>query len=170
MTAMHAHDSRQPATSARPVAVITGASGGIGEALARRIAPSYALSLIARRAPVLHQLADDLTASTGTEVLTVVADVTMRADVQRIVQDTRARFGRIDAPRCRPPTRGFRSHWSPPAWTRSARYGTDCPRTAESGGTGVAIVPGTAASNDPFSPRGGPRNGSHTPSAVSRIS
>ena len=93
---MHAHESRHPAASARPVAVITGASGGIGEALARRIAPSYALSLIARRAPVLHQLADDLTASTGTEVLTVVADVTMRADVQRIVRDTLARFGRID--------------------------------------------------------------------------
>lgn len=86
-----------PTRSDRPVIVITGASGGIGAALARHVATTHALSLVARRAAELRQLGDELTANAGTPVLTIVADVTVRAEVQRAVRDTLVRFGRIDA-------------------------------------------------------------------------
>jgi short-subunit dehydrogenase len=86
-----------PSLSKRPVVVITGASGGIGAALARHVAPTHGLSLVARRAAELAQVGDALTASSGTPVLTITADVTNRSEVQRIVRETLARFGRIDA-------------------------------------------------------------------------
>ncbi len=83
--------------SDRPVVVITGASGGIGATLAHHVAPTHAVSLVARRAPELGQVASALTATSGTPVLTIAADVTQRAEVQRVVRETLARFGRIDA-------------------------------------------------------------------------
>lgn len=86
-----------PIPSDRPVVVITGASGGIGAALARHVAPTHALSLVARRAAALQLVSDELTATLGTRVLTITADVTSRHDVQRTVRDTLAQFGRIDA-------------------------------------------------------------------------
>ncbi len=86
-----------PILSDRPVVVITGASGGIGAALARRVAPTHALALVARRAAELGQLAAELTDAHGTPVWTSTADVTNRADVQRTVRDALAHFGRIDA-------------------------------------------------------------------------
>lgn len=86
-----------PSLSDRPVVVITGASGGIGAALARHIAPTHALSLVARRSAELQAVSDELTAATGSRVLTITADVTNRGEVQRIVRDTLAHFGRIDA-------------------------------------------------------------------------
>jgi short-subunit dehydrogenase len=86
-----------PTLSDRPVVVITGASGGIGAALARHVAPTHALSLVARRSAELAKVGDALTDAAGTPVLTVTADVTSRAEVQRVVRDTLARFGRIDA-------------------------------------------------------------------------
>ena len=42
-------------------------------------------------------MGNELTAASGTPVLTITADVTSRAEVQRIVRETLARFGRIDA-------------------------------------------------------------------------
>ena len=86
-----------PSLSKRPVVVITGASGGIGAALARHVAPTHGLSLVARRAAELTRVGDALTESGGTPVLTITADVTNRSEVQRIVRETLARFGRIDA-------------------------------------------------------------------------
>ncbi len=86
-----------PTLSDRPVIVITGASSGIGAALARRVAPTHALALVARRAAELAQLGNALTGATGTRVLTIPADVTRRADVQRVVQEAVNHFGRIDA-------------------------------------------------------------------------
>ncbi|WP_310572085.1 SDR family NAD(P)-dependent oxidoreductase [Gemmatimonas sp.] len=86
-----------PTLSDRPVVVITGASGGIGAALARHVAPTHALSLVARRHAELQAVGDELTAATGSPVLTITADVTSRGEVQRIVRETLAHFGRIDA-------------------------------------------------------------------------
>lgn len=77
-----------------PVVVITGASSGIGEALAREMAGRGAsLVLAARREPELRALA----ASLGTPVEVVVADVTIRAEVERLRDAALARFGRVDA-------------------------------------------------------------------------
>ena len=64
-----------------PVAVITGASSGIGAALARRLGlTGFRLVLGARRAEALKAVSADI----GSDTHTVVADVTRRADVVRL--------------------------------------------------------------------------------------
>ena len=74
--------------------VITGASGGIGAALAQELASrgGYRLALVARRATQL----DAVVATCGDAAFGIVADVTDRSAVQRIVRDVTAREGRID--------------------------------------------------------------------------
>jgi NADP-dependent 3-hydroxy acid dehydrogenase YdfG len=78
---------------ANEVVVITGASSGIGAALAERLAGEGAsVVLVARRADALNAVA----ARCGEAALAVVADVTRRDDVGRVVEAGLARFGRID--------------------------------------------------------------------------
>ncbi len=74
--------------------VITGASGGIGAALAQELSArgGYRLALVARRATEL----DAVVAHCGDAAFGIVADVTDRSAVQRIVSDVTAREGRID--------------------------------------------------------------------------
>jgi NADP-dependent 3-hydroxy acid dehydrogenase YdfG len=75
------------------VVVITGASGGIGAALAEALAARGAsLVLAARREAELNAVASRC----GERALAVVADMTSRADVRRVVQAAIERFGRID--------------------------------------------------------------------------
>jgi short-subunit dehydrogenase len=75
------------------VIVITGASAGIGAAAAEVLAKQgHVVVLVARRREAL----DAVAAACGSNALAVAADVTQRGEVQRIVGDTIARFGRID--------------------------------------------------------------------------
>src|SRR5450756_260929 len=75
------------------VVVITGASGGIGAAVSEPLAARGAsLGLVARRENALGAVA----ARCGQSAHPIVADVTRREDVRRVVQETLARFGRID--------------------------------------------------------------------------
>ena len=75
------------------VIVITGASAGIGAALGELCGGRGArVALLARRQPELEAVA----ARAGAEALPIVADVTRRADLERAVAATLARFGRID--------------------------------------------------------------------------
>lgn len=59
-----------------PWALVTGASAGIGEALARQLAArGYGIALTARRQGRLEQLADDIRAVHGVETRVLVADL-----------------------------------------------------------------------------------------------
>jgi NADP-dependent 3-hydroxy acid dehydrogenase YdfG len=75
------------------VVVVTGASAGIGEKLAIELGGrGSSLVLAARRGPLLS----DVAARAGAPVETVVADVTVRADVERIARRALDRFSRVD--------------------------------------------------------------------------
>ncbi|MBM7115026.1 SDR family oxidoreductase [Archangium primigenium] len=75
------------------VVVITGASGGIGAALARQVAGQAGrVVLAARREPELRQVA----AQCGPDALVVPADVTRREDLQRVLDAALGRFGHVD--------------------------------------------------------------------------
>lgn len=79
------------------VALITGASSGIGWASSLLFARRGAgVALVARRADKLEELAREIREEGG-EALVVVADLTKEEDVERVVQETVAHFGRLDA-------------------------------------------------------------------------
>jgi NAD(P)-dependent dehydrogenase (short-subunit alcohol dehydrogenase family) len=78
------------------VAIITGASSGIGRATAIKFAREGArVALVARRADPLNEVAQAIRAQGG-ECQTIVADVTRESDIERIVSETVAAFGGID--------------------------------------------------------------------------
>ncbi|MGB6986908.1 MAG: SDR family NAD(P)-dependent oxidoreductase [Candidatus Aquilonibacter sp.] len=78
------------------VALITGASSGIGAATARAFAAAgMAVAIAARRKDRLDELAAEIAASGGTAFV-LTADLTKESDAQRIVKETEAHFGRLD--------------------------------------------------------------------------
>jgi len=78
------------------VAVVTGASAGLGVELAEALAGAGArLVLAARRADRLEAVARRFEAE-GAEALTVACDVARESDVDRLVSATLERFGRVD--------------------------------------------------------------------------
>lgn len=82
------------------VVAITGASAGIGLALARQLAARGArVAAFARRADRLDALVAEATHLPG-EVMAVDGDVTREADIQTLVDRTVTRFGRIDVMVC----------------------------------------------------------------------
>ena len=76
--------------------LITGASSGIGRALAVQLAKAGArLTVAARREDKLNELAAELSA-TGAEVQPVTADVTVAVDRLRLLAEAQNRFGGLD--------------------------------------------------------------------------
>jgi NADP-dependent 3-hydroxy acid dehydrogenase YdfG len=78
------------------VALVTGASSGIGEATARRLADDgAAVALVARRRDRLEALASSITQAGGT-ALVIQADISDRAQAERAVRQTVEQLGRLD--------------------------------------------------------------------------
>ena len=83
--------------SERPIALITGASMGIGEAFADALAGrGYDLALVARSGPALETIAGRTRAERNVRVETIVADLEDRTALERAGDEAEARFGRVD--------------------------------------------------------------------------
>ena len=81
----------------KSVAVITGASQGIGQATANRLARDFsALVLVARNRAKLEETAKAIKGA-GAEVLIIDADLARPNAAQAVVDQALATFGRIDA-------------------------------------------------------------------------
>jgi len=85
------------APSSNPVAIVTGASRGIGRAIAARLARdgnAVTVNYFSNR-----QAADDVVREierTGGQAFAIQADIAAAADRARLVDETLARFGRLD--------------------------------------------------------------------------
>ena len=80
----------------KPVILVTGASSGIGEAVARLFAQEgYRVSMAARRLDRLNALADEIDPE-GEQALAVRADITEYEDIQHMIAKTLERYGQID--------------------------------------------------------------------------
>jgi len=81
----------------KSVAIVTGASQGIGQATAIRLARDFsAIVLVARSRANLEQTAEAVKAA-GAEVLVLDADLSQPAAAPMVVERALAAFGRIDA-------------------------------------------------------------------------
>jgi short-subunit dehydrogenase len=79
------------------VAILTGASAGIGECAARLLASEGAqLALVARRKERLDALKREIEQAGG-RAIAIAADINSQDDRERIVRETLSEFGRIDA-------------------------------------------------------------------------
>ncbi|KAI5642120.1 enoyl-(Acyl carrier protein) reductase domain-containing protein [Phthorimaea operculella] len=79
------------------VVIITGASSGIGAALAVKFAKLHAkLSLIGRNKANLKKIAAKCEIVNGFKPLCVIADISKDEDVENIVKETVKNYGRID--------------------------------------------------------------------------
>lgn len=79
------------------VAIITGASKGIGRALARTVAGlGINLAVAARQEGPLKETADEIAKEYKVQVLPVVCDVSKLEDLENLVNKTKDKFGQID--------------------------------------------------------------------------
>jgi NADP-dependent 3-hydroxy acid dehydrogenase YdfG len=79
------------------VAIITGASSGIGEAIAEELVQrGVHVALFARRENRLRELAQRLAGKGGEEPLIVPGDVSKPEDVQKLMNQTVQRWGKLD--------------------------------------------------------------------------
>jgi dehydrogenase/reductase SDR family member 7B len=78
------------------VIIITGASGGIGEALAKKFAGNKSKVVIAGRDKNKLDIVLEKLLSFGTEAISVICDVSKEEDCRKLIQETVNRFGCID--------------------------------------------------------------------------
>lgn len=79
------------------VAIVSGASRGIGEAVARSFVRAGAnVAITSRKEENIAPVADDINKAYPGHALGVVAHAGKRADAERLVQETVSTFGRLD--------------------------------------------------------------------------
>jgi 3-oxoacyl-[acyl-carrier protein] reductase len=79
------------------VAIVAAASSGLGKATALMLASEGAsMSINSRSSDRLNTTAREISTATGSEVLPVAGDLTVEADVNRLVAETATKFGRVD--------------------------------------------------------------------------
>jgi 3-oxoacyl-[acyl-carrier protein] reductase len=79
------------------VAVVSGASAGIGRAIARGFAEAGADVVIgSRREDAIAKAADEIAGATRRTAVPVAADVATAEGVDRLLETARSRFGRLD--------------------------------------------------------------------------
>ena len=79
------------------VALVTGASAGIGRSVARVLAAEgVQLALTARRQALLEELASQLASQGLPRPLVVAADLTAPGEPERLAREVLGRFGRVD--------------------------------------------------------------------------
>jgi NAD(P)-dependent dehydrogenase (short-subunit alcohol dehydrogenase family) len=90
------NDHKDGADMAERAAIVTGASSGIGLAIARVLGQEgHAVTMAARRPEKLEGAVAEL-AGEGLEVHGVPADVSHEAEIQKVVAAHRERYGRLD--------------------------------------------------------------------------
>ncbi len=75
-------------------AIVTGGSQGIGKAIARELArEGVNVAIVARKKEQLEAAAKELSKETGGRVIALTADVTSRAQVEKMVAQAAEQFG-----------------------------------------------------------------------------
>lgn len=81
----------------KSVVIVTGASSGIGKATALRLATSFGAVVLAARSGERLQEVGDQARAAGADVLTLEIDLSDPGSATKVVEQTLATFGRIDA-------------------------------------------------------------------------
>ncbi len=83
------------------VAVITGSSRGIGKAIAERMAEHGAkVTISSRKAGPCEEVAAEINAKYPGAAIAVPANISSKEDLQRLVDETRKAFGKVDIVVC----------------------------------------------------------------------
>ena len=82
-------------TADLPVALITGASRGLGTALAEALAPTHHIVAVAKTVGALEELDDRITAAGGQATLAPM-DITVEAAMQQLCRSIFDRWGKLD--------------------------------------------------------------------------